>query len=100
MGVLEKNKETMKLLNFVLGMALGARKPAEIPNLKPAVSDFVREYLLRNQQDQWILKCLTNPKACEKVVKDNMEAPPEAVSVMPNYEEEIILPDDYYLDSK
>ena len=29
-----------------------------------------------------------------------MEAPPEAVTVMPSYEEEIILPDNYYHDSK
>ena len=45
----------------------GTRKSAsDVPNLRPAVADFVKEYLLRNGQEQWIVDCVNKPDACEK----------------------------------
>ena len=63
---LKQTKTIYQIDQNIHYVGAGTQQPAEIPNLKPAVSDFVREYLLRNSHTPWVLNCLTNPSSCDK----------------------------------
>ena len=69
---MEQMKTLYQIDQNIHYVGAGTQQPAEIPNLKPAVSDFVREYLLRNSHSPWILNCLRNPSSCDKGTVLNM----------------------------
>ena len=98
---MEQMKTLYQIDQNIHYVGAGTQQPAEIPNLKPAVSDFVREYLLRNSHSPWILNCLRNPSSCDKgtvlnmthltisfffVLGKGVATPPEARTIMPRLE--------------